>query len=152
MSSGVSSGHSSGVGDSQLSIENYDYEKKLAELQTEIFKSDLTAPQKSALNTMVNTVNQHLTEMDYSGVKRDIAGNPVPNGKGGFFDHIHEMRDAYKSLKKTKRSLEGSLKNPNLGRNEKALLENALNTTNEHIQRIDELFKPYGGIDKWKKK
>lgn len=62
------------------------------------------------------------------------------------------MKDSYKALIKAKHSLEGSLKNPNLGSHEKALLENALKTTNEHIKKIDELFKPYGGIDKWKKK
>lgn len=121
-------------------------------MQAEIFTSNLTDAQKSTLSTVVNTVSQHLTDMDYSGVRRYIAGNPVPNGRGGYFDHIHEMKDSYKALTKAKRSLEGSLKNPNLGQHEKALLENALKTTNEHIKKIDELFKPYGGIDKWKKK
>lgn len=152
MSSGVSSGQSTGVGNSQLSTENYEYANKLAELQAEIFTSNLTDAQKSTLSIVVNTVSQHLTDMDYSGVRRDIAGNPVPNGRGGYFDHIHEMKDSYKALTKAKRSLDGSLKNPNLGQREKALLENALKTTNEHIKKIDELFKPYGGIDKWKKK
>ena len=90
--------------------------------------------------------------MDYSGVRRDIVGNPVPNGRGGYFDHIHEMKDSYKALIKAKRSLEGSLKNPNLGQHVKVLLEYALKTSNEHIKKIDELFNPYGGIDKWKKK
>ena len=90
--------------------------------------------------------------MDYSGVERDIAGNPVPNGRGGYFDHVHEMKDSYKALTKAKRSLEGSLKNPNLGENERTMLEKALETTTVHIQRIDELFKPFGGIEQWKKK
>ncbi len=152
MSSGANSDQSTGVGNSQLSTENYEYSNKLSELQDEINASDLTDAQKSTLNTVANTITQHLTEMDYSGVMRDIAGNPVPNGRGGFFDHIHEMKDSYKGLKKAKRSLEGSLKNPNLGQHDRALLESALKTVNEHIQRIDELFKPYGGIDKWKKK
>ena len=152
MSSGVSSGQSKGVGNAQLSFENYEYMNKLSELQAEINTSNLTDAQKSTLTTVVNTVTQHLTDMDYSGVIRDIAGDPVPNGKGGFFDHIHEMKDSYKGLKKAKRSLEGSLKNPNLGQHERSLLEDALKTTNAHLDRIDELFKPYGGIDKWKKK
>ena len=123
----------------------------MSELQAEINTSNLTDAQKSTLNTVLNTVTHHLTEMDYSGVIRDLAGDPVPNGKGGFFDHVHEMKDSYKGLKKAKRSLEGSLKNPNLGQHERALLEDALKTTNEHIQRIDEMFEPYGGIEKWKK-
>ncbi len=39
MSSGVSSGQSTGVGNSQLSTENFEYANKLAELQAEIFTS-----------------------------------------------------------------------------------------------------------------
>ena len=152
MSSGVSSGQSMGVGNSQLSTENYAYVNKLEKLKSEIFISNLTDSQKSTLSTVINTVSQHLTDMDYSGVKRDIAGDPVPNGRGGYFDHIHEMKDSYKALTKAKRSLEGSLKNPNLGQHEKALMEGALKTANEHIRKINELFKPYGGIEKWKKK
>lgn len=152
MSSGVSSDQSVGVGNSQLSTENLEYSKKLNELQAEIYTSNLTDPQKSILNTVINTVTQHLTEMDYSGVERDIAGDPVPNGRGGYFDHVHEMKDSYKALTKAKRSLEGSLKNPNLGETERTMLEKALETTNVHIQRIDELFKPFGGIEQWKKK
>ena len=152
MSSGVSSGQSVGVGNSQLSMENLEYSKKLDVLQAEIYTSDLTDSQKSTLSTVINTVTQHLTELDYSGVERDIAGDPVPNGRGGYFDHVHEMKDSYRALTKAKRSLEGSLKNPNLGENERTMLEKALETTNAHIQRIDELFKPFGGIEQWKKK
>ena len=152
MSSGVSSGQSVGVGNSQLSMENLEYSKKLNVLQAEIYTSDLTDSQKSTLSTVINTVTQHLTELDYSGVERDIAGDPVPNGRGGYFDHVHEMKDSYRALTKAKRSLKGSLKNPNLGENERTMLEKALETTNAHIQRIDELFKPFGGIEQWKKK
>lgn len=151
MSSGDSSMQSSGVGTSQLSIENYEYAEKLANIQEKAYASNLTPAQKSTLKTVANTVSNHLTEKDYSGVKRDIVGNPVPNGRGGFFNHIKEMQDSYKALTRAKRSLEGSLKNPNLSGYEKELLKNALDTTNNHIQKIDKLFKPYGGIEKWKK-
>lgn len=152
MSSGVNSGQSLGVGTAQLSIENFEYACKLAELQSNIYTSNLTDSQKCTLTTVLNTINQHLTDMDYSGVKRDLYGNPVPNGKGGYFDHVHEMKDSYKALKKAQRSIEGSLKNPNLGVNEKSILENALLTINFHIKKIDDLFLEFGGIEKWKKK
>jgi len=152
MSSGAYSEQSSGVGNTQLSVENFEYSSKLSELQKALSSSNLTISQKKTLRVLANTITQHLTEMDYSGVERDIAGNPVPNGKGGFFDHIQEMKDSYKSLKRARRSIEGSLKNPHLGEKEKTLLEIALKTASEHIQKIDELFKPYGGIEKWKKK
>ena len=93
-----------------------------------------------------------MTLPDYSGVERDIAGNPISNGRGSFFDHVKEMKDSYKGLKKAKRRLEGSLKNPNLDQCERAMLTDALTITNEHIHKIDELFRPYGGIEKWTKK
>lgn len=149
MSSGVFSGLSIGVGETQLSIENDAYSSKLAELQAEIFTGDFTDSQRKTLTSLANTVTFHLTEMDYSGTKRDLEGNPVPNGRGGTFDHIHEMKDSYKALTKIKRSLEGSLNNPNLGVHEKGLMTRSLKEANEHIQRIDELFEPYGGIEKW---
>lgn len=152
MGSGVNSGQSVGVGNSQISNENFEYANKLLKLQAEIYTSNLTDSQKSTLGTVVNTITQHLTDMDYRGVKRDLAGNPVPNGKGGYFNHIKEMQDSYRALNKAKRSLEGSLKNPNLGSHEKNLLKDALDNTQKHIQKIDNMFEPYGGIAKWKKK
>ena len=87
--------------------------------------------------------------MDYSGVQRDLDGNPIPNGIGGFFDHIHEMQDSYRALIKAKRSIEGSLNNPNINPDVKAVLEDALKIANAHIERIDNLFEPYGGIENW---
>ena len=152
MSSGVSCGESSGVGNSQISLENYEYLQKLEELQADIFTSELTDAQKSTLNKVMNTISQHLTEKDYAGVQRDLAGDPVPNGNGGFFDHIQEMKDSYKALTKAQRSLEGSLRNPSLGLVERTLLENTLKETKLHIDRINGMFKQYGGIDKWKKR
>jgi len=152
MSSGAYSEQSSGVGNTQLSVENFEYSSKLSELQKALSSSNLTISQKKTLRVLANTITQHLTEMDYSGVERDIAGNPVPNGKGGFFDHIQEMKDSYKSLTRARRSIEGTLKNPNLGHHEKLLLESALKMANMHIQKIDSLFELYGGIEKWKKK
>lgn len=76
----------------------------------------------------------------------------MPNGKGGYFNHIQEMKDSYKALKKAKRSLEGSLRNPNLGEFERSLLLDALDSTKKHLSRIDGLFENYGGIEKWRKK
>ena len=46
----------------------------------------LTDAQKSRLNALDNTINDHLTDGDFSGTLRDIQGNPVPNGRGGYFD------------------------------------------------------------------
>ena len=107
----------------------------------------LTDAQKSRLNSLENTINDHLTEGDFSGTLRDLQGDPVPNGKGGYFDHLGEMKDSYSSLKKIKKGLEGSLKNPNLSDVDRVLLQEGLDKANSNIKRIQELFKPYGGIE-----
>lgn len=109
--------------------------------------STLTDAQKSRLRALNNTINDHLTESDFSGTLRDLQGNPVSNGKGGYFDHESEMLDSYTSLKKIRKSLEGSLNNQNLSSVDKAILEDALNKTIVYMDRIDELFRPYGGIN-----
>ncbi len=57
------------------------------------------------------------------------------------------MKDSYKSLKKIKIALEGSLKNPNLSDIDRELLQEGLNKANSYIFKIQELFKPYGGIE-----
>lgn len=107
----------------------------------------LTDAQKSRLNSLENTINDHLTEGDFSGTLRDLQGKPVPNGKGGYFDHLGEMKDSYSSLKKIRKGLEGSLKNPNLSDVDRALLQEGLDKANLYIERIQEMFKPYGGIE-----
>ena len=107
----------------------------------------LTDAQKSRLNVLENTINDHLTDGDFSGTLRDLQGNPVPNGRGGSFDHLGEMQDSYKSLQKIKKALEGSLKNPNLSDVDRALLQEGLDKANFYINKIEELFEPYGGIN-----
>ena len=94
-----------------------------------------------------HTINDHLTDGDFSGTLRDLQGNPVPNGRGGYFDHLGEMQNSYKSLKKIKKALEGSLKNPNLSEVHRALLQEGLDKANFYIDKIEELFDTYGGIN-----
>lgn len=107
----------------------------------------LTDAQKSRLNALNNTINDHLTDRDFSGTLRDLQGNPISNGRGGYFDHLGEMRDSYKSLQKIKKALEGSLKNPNLTDVDRVLLQEGLDKANSYIRKIEELFDPYGGIN-----
>ncbi len=95
---------------------------------------------------MENTIENNLKESDFSGTLRDLQGNPIPNPQGGYYDHLTEMKQSYTSLKKIKRGLEGSLKNPNLSDIDRDILQNALKTANAYIQRIEKLFEPFGGI------
>ena len=75
-----------------------------------------------------------------------MQGNPVPNGRGGYFDHISEMRNSYKALLKIQRGLKGSLSNPNLSDQDRVTIIRALRDAEQHIDMIKELFKPYGGM------
>lgn len=98
-------------------------------------------------NSLANTINDHITEGDFSGTLRDLQGNPVPNGKGGYFDHLAEMKDSYAGLNKARKGLEGSLKNPNLSDIDRTLLQEGLDNANSYISRIQDMFKPFGGIN-----
>ena len=122
-------------------IGNISQNAKLSDVGT------LTDAQRSRLNALENTINDHLTNEDFSGTLRDLQGNPVPNGRGGYFDHLGEMKDSYKSLQKIKKALEGSLKNPNLSYTDSILLQEGLDKANSYINKIEELFAPYGGIN-----
>ncbi|MBC1832544.1 hypothetical protein HCA39_03290 [Listeria seeligeri] len=114
----------------------------------------LTPAQKKSINKINNNIDDHLTDGDFSGTRRDLEGNPVPKkGKPGeYWDHLDEMLNTYKSLKSSKRSIENSLKNPNLPSDVRTFLESELKKTNEYIKKIEDLFNEFGGIDGWLKK
>ncbi|WP_221637523.1 pre-toxin TG domain-containing protein [Listeria immobilis] len=114
----------------------------------------LTPAQKKSVKKINNNVNDHLTEGDFSGTKRDLEGNPVPKKgePGKHWDHLDEMLNTHKSLKSSKRSIENSLKNPNLPKDVRIFLQNELKKANDSLKKIDDLFNEFGGIDKWLKK
>ena len=43
-------------------------------------------------------------------------------------------------------ALKGSLQNPNLDSNMRTFLESELDKADSYIQRLEELFNPFGGI------
>ena len=112
-----------------------------------LLDSTLTDTQKSRLKILDNTIEHSLKETDFSGTLRDLQGNPVPNPQGGYYDHLTEMRQSYKALRKVQKSLEGSLQNPNLSTTDKEILTGSLSKTMNYIQRIEKLFEPFGGIE-----
>ncbi|MDR1002767.1 MAG: hypothetical protein LBL82_05820 [Oscillospiraceae bacterium] len=109
-------------------------------------KKLLTRAQKRNIDTLENTIRDHLKESDFSGTLRDLQGNPVPNPKGGYYNHLQEMLDSYTALKDIKSGLSGSLKNSNLSPAVREYLQGNLNITNDYINKIKLLFEAYGGI------
>ena len=103
----------------------------------------LTPAQQSSVTKLNNIINNNLTPSDFSGTEADLRGNPIPNGKGGYYDHLTEMKQSLTGLKDIKESLEGSLKNPNLDMQSRQLLQKSLDKTNYYIDKIETLFNKY---------
>ena len=108
--------------------------------------TSLTRSQLVRVNTYLNIAHDHLKESDFSGTLRDLQGDPVPNGKGGYYHHMEEMIDSYRGLVKIERSLRNSLNNPTLPRESREYLQGVVSQINRYITRINDLFAPYGGV------
>jgi len=106
----------------------------------------LTAAQKSAINKLDNIIENNLTKSDFSGTLADLQGKPIPKPGGGFWDHLTEMKQSYKGLNSARKSIEGSLKNPNLSPQVKKFLQSKLAEVDSWISKIEDLFRPFGGI------
>ena len=115
-------------------------------------KEDLTNVQKSKIRKIENTIRDHLKESDLSAAKGDLEGNPIPDPKGGYYQHIKEVLDGYLSLQMATDSLEGSLRNPNLSDIHRKLIQEAVDKAYKYMNRIEEIFGPYGGVQKWLEK
>lgn len=109
---------------------------------------ELSRSQIRNLETLDNIIDKHLTDRDFSGTLRDLNGDPIPKPGGGYWNHLQEMQDSYKGLTKIKRGLEGSLHNPNLSDNNRITLQEALDKANLNIKKIEDLFEPFGGLNK----
>ncbi|CAM2895764.1 polymorphic toxin type 28 domain-containing protein [Hathewaya histolytica] len=108
---------------------------------------ELTRTQSKYIERMNNVINDHLKESDFSGALRDLEGNPVLRPDGSAFNHKKEVEDAYVGLKKITKGLGNSLKNPNLSGATRKIIQENVDKGNYYLNRIEELFKVYGGIN-----
>lgn len=108
---------------------------------------ELSRTQAKNIEKLDNLINDHLKDTDFSGTLRDLQGDPVPNGEGGYWNHLQEMLDTYKGLYRVYEALGRNLKNPNLSESARTTLESAYQTAEDYIFKIWELFEPYGGIE-----
>ncbi|EQC2254259.1 T7SS effector LXG polymorphic toxin, partial [Listeria monocytogenes] len=98
-------------------------------------ESLLTPAQKKSIKRIDNNIQDHLTDGDFSGTKRDLEGNPVPKKgqPGKYWNHLDEMLNTYQSLNNSTRSIENSLTNPNLDKKVRVYLESKLKEANLQI-------------------
>ncbi|ECE6306314.1 hypothetical protein DO967_21555 [Salmonella enterica subsp. salamae] len=106
----------------------------------------LNPVQRSSVNKLHNIIENNLTEGDFSGTLADLQGNPIPKPGGGFWDHLTEMKQSYDGLNSVRTSIDGTLRNPNLDPQIRTFLEGELSEANLWISKIEDLFKPFGGV------
>ena len=96
----------------------------------------LNPNQQAVINKLNNVINHNLKEHDFIGVEKELKG--IYTG----FDHVKEMKQSQTALTKVKRSLEGSLKNPNLDPVTRSYLQDSLDKTNDYLNLVS---KTLGG-------
>jgi RHS repeat-associated protein len=89
----------------------------------------LTPAQRARIKNIENILRDHAKPHDFEGVRQELSG--VDTG----YDHITEMQDSMRGLENNIKSIENSLKNPNLDSNVRQSLEktrkNAQDTVDE---------------------
>ena len=63
----------------------------------------LTRSQQTAIRTADNIINDHLKKSDLSGDLCELKGYPIPKESGGYWNYIHEVKDAYVGLIRAKK-------------------------------------------------
>jgi RHS repeat-associated protein len=74
----------------------------------------LTRTQARNMQTIDNVIKNNAKPHDFSGVRSELAGRRIPDGRGGYYDHVTEMRQSVVALERAAKGLQGSLENPNL--------------------------------------
>ena len=109
--------------------------------------SNLTRAQKRNIDNINNNINDHLTDADISAALGDIQGRPIINSiTGKTWQHLNEVKDAYRGISKSVKALQASLQNPNLTISAKTIISETVNKGLKYINLLDELFLPFGGL------
>ncbi|MBP6219455.1 MAG: hypothetical protein KA436_12800, partial [Oligoflexales bacterium] len=98
----------------QGSVSDTSQDEEMDERTKADFENGITPVQRARINKIDNIIDNHATASDFSGVRKELQGEKIPNGKGGYFDHVDEMQKASAGLEKHIQALKNSLNNPNL--------------------------------------
>ena len=107
----------------------------------------MSRSQQTAVNSADNIINDHLKSSDLSAALGDLQGNPIAKPNGGYWNHAQEVKDAYTGLVRAKKTLAGSLQNPNLAPDARAFIQGKYDTISNYIRIIEDMFASYGGIN-----
>ncbi|WP_192512468.1 phage baseplate assembly protein V [Paenibacillus sp. 23TSA30-6] len=116
-------------------------------------RSKITTSQQATLN-LHDRVYTHVTPDDLLGAEKELNGIPLLREDGSLvlredglpFNHMQEVSDSYRGLEKLKKSYEGILKNPNLDSELRQLYTSKINEVNASMNKIEDIFAPFGGI------
>ena len=103
----------------------------------------LTRVQQSRIDQIDRTINDHLTERDIEGLKRDLSGNSVPKPGGGEYQHYKEVTEAADGLRRNIDSLNRSLNNPNLSPAARAQMEQAIQKAQSYVTRVEQIIRSH---------
>lgn len=87
----------------------------------------ISRSQRNRIERGYRKIDDHLNDKDISGAIRDINGRPITNKTGVPFQHLKEVEDAIKGLKKERNSLVKSINNPNLTPEVRKSINDAIN-------------------------
>jgi len=112
-------------------------------LETSGGASALTNSQLANVSRISRIIQDHLTKLDVQGLMRDVSNNPVPKPGGGHFQHYKEVTDAVNGLRGAVRSLEGSLRNPNLSPAARVQIERSVETAKNYMTRVEKIIRSH---------
>ncbi|HEW98560.1 MAG: hypothetical protein DRR16_07545 [Candidatus Parabeggiatoa sp. nov. 3] len=72
----------------------------------------LLSSQQRHIDKINDIINHHAKPHDFLAVKAELAGQLFPKPNGGYWNHIQEMKDSVRGLKRAIRALKGSLNDP----------------------------------------
>ena len=104
---------------------------------------DISRSQKNRIIDGYTKIHDHITEKDIEGAIRDITGKPIPDGKGGTYQHYKEGDEAINGLKKERDSLVKSINNPNMTPKVEKAIKDSIHDFEIQINRWEKIKEEY---------
>jgi len=95
----------------------------------------LNQKQESAIRKIDNSIKNGLKDHDIAGTLKDMDGNPVPKPGGGYWDHLQEMQNTLRGLRRNAETLK-NVNNPEA--------QAAYRRATDAINKIESAIKGHG--------